>query len=219
MRSGFYHEGRHGEYGSGDGDTPRNTTFATSLAPGCGTHWRNCPGTSATDHLIAYQAQLVSHCAPYSWKRLKELGDGHGTESDSVSEGLQSGALHGRIWERGEVHGGAVSLALAERIRLPQMLAQRALSRSKPRPVPVQRLSIPSLADRGDDSGEHEIAASHLVPGDVPDDADEERDFGVGAVAATFGELQHRLEGQAQADAGDEGAWRHAPFGRLGAAR
>ena len=35
---------------------------------------------------------------------------------------------------------------------------------------------------------------------------DEERDFGAGAVAATVGELQHRLEGQAQADAGDEGA-------------
>ena len=30
--------------------------------------------------------------------------------------------------------------------------------------------------------------------------------FGAGAVAATGGELQHRLEGQAQADAGDEGA-------------
>ena len=48
---------------------------------------------------------------------------------------------------------------------------------------------------------------------------DEERHFGAGAVTATGGELQHRLEGQAQVDAGDEGARRHAPFGRLGAAR
>ena len=61
--------------------------------------------------------------------------------------------------------------------------------------------------------------ASHVVPGDVPDDADQERGLGTGAVAATFGELQHRLEGQAQADAGDEGARRHAPLGRVGAAR
>ena len=41
----------------------------------------------------------------------------------------------------------------------------------------------------------------------------------LGAVAATGGELQHGLEGQAQADAGDEGARRHVPFVRLGAAR
>ena len=76
-------------------------------------------------------------------------------------------------------------MALAERVRLPKMLADQALSRSKSRPVPVQRLPAPGLADCGHDSGQHEAAASHLVPGDVPDDADEERHFGAGAVTAT----------------------------------
>ena len=106
-----------------------------------------------------------------------------------------------------------------KRVRLPPMRAYRALAPSEPGAVSVPALPASGLADRGHDSGQHEAAHSHLVPGDVPDDADEERDLGAGAVAATFGQLQHPLEGQAQADAGDEGARRHAPFGRLGAAR
>ena len=88
----------------------------------------------------------------------------------------------------------------------PRLRAQRVLAPSKPGAVSVPQLPAPSLGDCGHDPGQHEAAPSHLDPVDVPDDADEERDFGAGAVAATFGELQHRLEGQAQADAGDEGA-------------
>ena len=82
-------------------------------------------------------------------------------------------------------------------------------------------LQAPALGfgDRGHDSGGHEVATSHVIPGDLPDDADKERDVRTGAVAATFGELHQRMEGQARADAGDEGARRQAPVGRLGAVR
>ena len=72
----------------------------------------------------------------------------------------------------------------------------------KARTVVEPEFLAPGFANCGDDSGQQEDTPFHLVPGDVLDEAEEQRDGRGGSVAAPEGGLQHRPDGQVEANAG-----------------
>ena len=53
----------------------------------------------------------------------ERLDDGYGRELDSVSDGLNSDAVHGRLQHQGTVRCGTISLAWTDGVRLPPLRA------------------------------------------------------------------------------------------------
>ena len=90
--------------------------YAVLLTP----EFRDEHRSASTGFLITYQAHLVSQSVPYSCNELKDRGRRWHAIEFSFRR-LQPDAVHGRVRDGGEVHRGGVSLALAERVRLPPM--------------------------------------------------------------------------------------------------
>ena len=104
-----------------------------------------------------------------------------------------------------EVPGGAVPAALGQGLGLPGLRARGLCRAQGPRGLPVQPLQAPGRADRRHGVPLDQIAADHLVPGDLPSEPEQGRDELGRAGAAAGHPAADRLADEAQADGGDAG--------------
>ncbi len=97
---------------------------------------------------------------------------------------------------------GVVPSALVEKLCLPRVRAPALLPVAHPQALPMHSLQALGLTYRGHAIGEQQPAPDNMVPGDLPADPSQARPLGHGIKTSTRSELQHRLNAQAQVDAG-----------------
>ena len=135
----------------------------------------------------------------------------------AAGQGAERGRVPAALRDRGAVPGGAVPAALGQGLGLPGLRPRRLCRAQGPGGLPVQPLQAPGRADRGHGVPLDQIAADHLVSGDLPPEPEQGRDE-LGRAGAPAGHAAaDRLADEAQADGGDGGArGRRSPSSRAG---
>src|SRR5277367_2520892 len=102
--------------------------------------------------------------------------------------------------------GGGDRITMAAWLRMPGLWRAGVLRGEIAWAVPMQRLPPPDLADRRHDLRLDPPAAAPVVSRHVSSDPEQARHLQHRAGPSPRGDADHRLEDQAQAGAGDDGA-------------
>src|SRR5512132_2230918 len=139
---------------------------------------------------------------------VREMGDG--SEQGSIPEGAQRGRVRSSIRERGAVPHGAGQVAVARRLRLPALWRPTAQSDQGPRALSVHHVSAADVADRRHDLRRNQAFAAELVSRPLSPDSEQAGHLQPGARPSSRRHPKHGVDGQAQTQAGDDGARRQS---------
>src|SRR6201994_1215805 len=163
--------------------------------------------------LITHYPQPSSHGTKQEHTAVS-AGLNDGAQQGAISKGAQRGPVCCSLRNRGSVPGGGDALALAIRLCLPGLRRAASQLPQDPGALPVYRLSTADIGDRRNDFRSDQGAAVHLVSRHVPSHSEQGRHLQHRVGPPAWRHPDHRLEDQAQADAGGDGAGRHkAPDG------
>ena len=136
----------------------------------------------------------------------REMGDG--SEQGSIPEGAERGRVRSSIRQRGAVPCGGGQVAVAGRLRLPALRRPAAQRNQDPRALSVHRLPAADVADCRDDLHGDQACAAELVSRPLSSDPEQAGHLQPGARPPPRRHPDDGVDGQAQTQAGDDGARR-----------
>ena len=133
---------------------------------------------------------------------------GDGSEQGSIPEGAERGRVRSSIRQRGAVPCGGGQMAVAGRLRLPALRRPAAQRNQDPRALSVHRLPAADVADCRDDLHGDQACAAELVSRPLSSDPEQAGHLQPGARPPPRRHPDDGGDGQAQTQAGDDGARR-----------